>query len=116
MEKTIYIDEQPIPIKSTAATALRYKAQFGKDYFAEIMKLYPLAKLEGKAIDELSIEDMEKLDFEVFYNLTWVLAKTANPTIPDPITWLDQFETFPYEDIMPQLQDIIASTMSSKKK
>ena len=116
MEKTIYIDEKPIRIKSTAATAIRYKAQFGKDYFAEIMKLYPLAKLEGKTIEELSIEDMEKLDFEVFYNLTWVLAKTADPTIPDPITWLDQFETFPFEDIMPQLQDIITSTMSSKKK
>lgn len=116
MEKTIYIDEKPVQLKSTGGTALRYKAQFGKDYFAEILKLYPLANLQGKDFSELSIEDMKQLDFEVFYNLTWVLAKTANPSIPDPITWLDQFETFPIEDVMPQLQDIIEATMSSKKK
>ncbi len=38
MEKTIQIDNKSISFKSTAATPLRFKAQFGKDYFAEIIK------------------------------------------------------------------------------
>ena len=45
MEKTIYIDEKPVKLKSTAALPKRYKAQFGRDYFADLMKV---AKVFGK--------------------------------------------------------------------
>lgn len=116
MEKTIVIDGKEVRLKSTGATALRFKAQFGKDYFAEIMKLNVLKKLEGKNIDELSYEELDKLDFEVFYNVVWVMAKTAIKEIPDPLTWLDSFDEFPIIDIIPQVQDIIIATIQSKKK
>ena len=33
MEKTLTIDGKEVRFKSTAATPLRYKAQFNKDYF-----------------------------------------------------------------------------------
>ena len=42
MEKTIEIDNKKVSFKSTAATPLRYKAQFGKDFFVDIMKLSSL--------------------------------------------------------------------------
>ncbi|WP_207640253.1 hypothetical protein [Mediterraneibacter gnavus] len=45
MEKTIYIDEKQVKLKSTAALPKRYKAQFGRDYFADLMKV---AKVFGK--------------------------------------------------------------------
>ena len=108
MEKTIEIDNKKVSFKSTAATPLRYKAQFGKDFFVDIMKLSSLDGLNSKKID--------KLDFDVFYNIIWVLAKTANKKIPDPITWLDEFEEFPLFDIIPELQDLILSSMQTKKK
>jgi hypothetical protein len=44
------------------------------------------------------------------------LAKTANPSIPDPITWLDQFDEFPLMEIIPELQDLIIASIQSKKK
>jgi hypothetical protein len=104
MEKTLIIDGKEVRFKSNAATPIRYKTQFGKDFFAELIKMG-------------SIEtDPSALDFEVFYNIAWTMAKTADPHIPDPVTWLDQFEEFPIIDIISELKDMIISTMQSKKK
>lgn len=113
MEKTIEIDNKKVRFKSTAATPLRYKAQFGKDFFVDIMKLSSLDGLNSKKID---LKKIDKLDFDVFYNIIWVLAKTADKKIPNPITWLDGFEEFPMFDIIPELQDLILSSMQTKKK
>jgi hypothetical protein len=116
MEKTIMIDGKEVRLKSTAATALRYKAQFGKDFISEIVKLNRLGKLDLKYAEEVDLESLENVDFEVFYNFTWVLAKTADPTVPDPLSWLDKFDEFPLFDIIPQIQDILAATIQGKKK
>lgn len=113
MEKTIEIDGKKICFKSTAATPLRYKSQFGKDFFVDIMKLSSLDGLNSKKIN---IEKIEKVDFEVFYNIIWVLAKTADKKIPDPITWLDRFDEFPLFEIIPEVQDLILASIQTKKK
>lgn len=113
MEKTITIDGKDVRFKSTAATPLRYKAQFGKDYLTEILKLSALRSL---AKEDIEAEDLEGLDFEVFYNIAWVMAKTANKEIGDPLTWLDGFNEFPMLEIIPELQDMMLSTLQSKKK
>ncbi|GEP66494.1 hypothetical protein CBE01nite_42620 [Clostridium beijerinckii] len=113
MEKTITIDNKEVTFKSTAATPLRFKAQFHKDYFAEIIKLNRLNKFKD-AKD--NFEMLENADFEIFYNIIWVLAKTADNSIPDPITWLDGFDEFPLFQIIPEIQDLIASSIQSKKK
>ena len=56
------------------------------------------------------------LDFEIFYNIIWVLAKTADKKVPDPITWLDKFDEFPLLEILPELQDLILASIKTKKK
>lgn len=115
MEKTLVIDGKEVRLKSTAATPLRYKAQFGRDFFADIIKLHRLEKLQ---LDngELNYEALEYLDFEIFYNMIWAMAKTADPNIPDPIKWLDGFETFPIMEIIPEVQDLILANLQTKKK
>lgn len=113
MEKSILIDGKEIRFKSTAATPLRFKAQFGKDYFAELLKLNSLSKFKQ---EEANYEALEGVDFEVFYNIIWTLAKTADKSIPDPITWLDGFDEFPLFEIIPQIQDMIAASIQTKKK
>lgn len=113
MEKTIVIDGKSVSFKSNAATPLRYKAQFRKDFFSEILKL---SGLEGLNFEKIDIEKIDRLDFEVFYNIIWVLAKTADKTIPDPMSWLDGFEEFPLLEIIPELQDLILSSIQTKKK
>lgn len=110
--KTIEIDGKQVEFKSTAATPLRYKKQFGKDYFTEILKLKDLTDL--KNIENQS-EALAKIDFEILYNIIWVLAKTADKNIPEPLEWLDSFDIFSIGDILPQLQDIIVASMFAKK-
>lgn len=115
MEKIINIDGRDVKFKSTGAYLLRYKAQFGRDALQDIMRL-------SQAInqDTNEIENIDKLDLEVFYNLIWTLAKTADPSLPPPMEWLDTFSQFPLEDIIPQVMELIfsciKSTVTSKKK
>lgn len=108
MEKVINIDGKQIKFKSNAATPLKYKAQFNKDFFSEILKLENTGK--NKKNDSLEI------DMEVLYNISWILAKTADPSIPTPIEWLERFEVFPLEEIIPELQELIISSLGTKKK
>ena len=105
MEKIINIDGRDVKFKSTGATPLRYKSQFGKDFFREIMTMFN----DGKP-------DLTKFDIEIFYNIAWVLAKTANKDIPEPIEWFDSFSDFPVMEVLPQLQDLIYASMMTQKK
>jgi hypothetical protein len=114
MEKTIVIDDKKVRFKINGATPLRYKAQFGKDYFKELMQLAPLEKMGRQK--KFDVKDLEALDFEVFYNLSWIMAKTADPTIPEPVEWLEQFDTFPMADVIPELQDLIMASLQGTKK
>lgn len=112
MEKTILIDGKEITFKSTGATPLRYKSQFGEDFFATVSKMHVLSNLKGG----LTLKKMEQIDFESFYNIAWTMAKTADPKISDPITWLDNFDSFPIIDIIAELTELIIHTIEGKKK
>ncbi|PFW87248.1 hypothetical protein COL32_27580 [Bacillus pseudomycoides] len=120
MEKTITIDGKQVRLRSTAATVKRYKAQFRRDLFADMMGLGAISTVTSQdgsqSTIDLSNVNLSRVDFEVIYDLVWLYAKTANPDIPDPITWLDGFDEFPIYDIMPEIDDMIQSTMGAKKK
>ena len=124
MQKTIIIDGQQVMLKSTAATPLRYKTQFKRDFFSELLKLAKLfANQSGDDNDEenidlnnISWESLDHLDFEVFYNFIWVLAKSADHSIPEPLEWLDGFDEFPIKEIFPQVSDLLSNSIESKKK
>ena len=114
MEKILTIDGRQVPFKSTGAFILRYKAQFGRDAIQDVYKMQSIIGQKGK------LSNLDQLDTEVFFYLIWTLAKTADPSIPPPLEWLDGFDEFPLESIMPELQDLIhsamGSTVKSKKK
>lgn len=112
MEKTLTIDGRQVAFKSTGAFMLRYKAQFGRDAVQDLFKLQQAIDADGQ------IADVSALDLEVFYNLVWTLAKTADPAIPPPLEWLDTFSEFPLIDIIPDVMDMMFSslTVSAKSK
>ena len=119
MEKTIEIDGKKVKLKSTAGTPKRYKAQFRKDYFSELLKLSKLmTNTDGDTFDLAKIDysELDYLDFEVFYNFIWVLAKTADKNIGDPLDWLDEFDSMPLAEIFPEIIDLLESSISTKKK
>lgn len=112
MIKTIEIDGKDISFKSTGAFLLRYKMQFRRDALADLMKL------ENAIDDKGELSKADGLDLEVFYNLAWTLAKTADKKVGEPLDWLDTFEEFPLMTIIPELMELlyksIGSTESSK--
>ena len=114
MEKILTIDGRQVKFKSTGAFLLRYKAQFGRDALRDIFKLQDAVDSKNR------IKNIDALDLEVFYNLVWTLAKTADPNIPPPMEWLDEFSEFPLMDIIPEIIDLIFSslgaTVEPKKK
>ena len=115
MEKILTIDGRQVPFKSTGAFLLRYKAQFNRDALQDVVKLeYALKQTtDENGNKKYVISNIDYLDFEVFYNLIWTLAKTADSTIPTPIEWLDEFDEFPLMDILPELIDMIFSSIKS---
>lgn len=104
MEKTVTIDGKEVRLKATAALPIRYKSQFGRDFFSDILKLlklFPLKDLDldKDEVDQDALKYIDHVDFEVFYNLIWTMAKNADKSIPDPETWFDQFDMFSLEDV-----------------
>lgn len=109
MEKIISIDGRDVRFRSTGAFLLRYKAQFQRDALRDIFKLESIVNKETG-----EVESLEALDLETFYNIVWTLAKTADPNIPPPLEWLDSFDEFPLIDIIPEIIEMILSTISTK--
>ncbi|WP_182103784.1 hypothetical protein [Niallia taxi] len=114
MEKTITIDGKDVRFKSNGATPIKYQMQFRKNFFAEILKLNKLGKL--KNIDEMDDDVIDTLDFNVFYNIAWTFAKTADASVPDPEKWLESFDEFPIFDFITELQEMIMANIQSSKK
>jgi len=115
MEKVITIDGREVRFKSTAATPLRYKAQFQSDFFGDLMAMSALSGLK-KENGDLDLATLKNIDFNVFYHLLWVFAKTADKDLPDPMTWLDSFDEFPVFEIVEEVQELIEKNLQSKKK
>jgi len=111
MEKILNIDGKQVKFKSTGAYLLRYKAQFGRDAIKDMIRL-----TDSYDVSTNSLKVDDAFDLDIFYNLIWVLAKTADPSIPPAIDWLDGFEEFPLSEIIPEVMDLIMSCMQSSIK
>ncbi|WP_057894009.1 hypothetical protein [Lacticaseibacillus brantae] len=112
-------DGKQIALQSSAVTAILYKSQFGKDFFADMIKLSKVFGTvnteKGVDLSDLSYEDLDRLDMTVLYQVTWAFAKNADDSIGDLQTWLAQFDTFPLQDIMTAVSDLIANLFTTTK-
>lgn len=60
MEKIIKIDGRDIKFKSTAATPLKYKAQFKTDFFADLIKL---SNMQSEKTSKNELKCYKAIDF-----------------------------------------------------
>ena len=117
MEITLTIDGKQIPFKSNGAVAKRYMMQFQRDMLKDILSM----GVTEKSFDDMSEGEKvvwmrDNIDFNMFYDIAWVFAKTANNEIKDPLIWLESFDEFPILDIIEPLQGLLEKTIGSKKK
>ena len=120
MEKTLKIDGKDITFKCTGGTLYRYKNQFGREFLADAANLMDFEEKKVKNPDgKITFQDeydFTKLNLELVYNLSWVMAKTANPSIPDPQAWLDSFNTFPIAEIIEPIMDMLQKSIEMNTK
>ncbi|WP_225047409.1 hypothetical protein [Lacticaseibacillus kribbianus] len=115
-------DGKQLALRSSAATAILYKNQFGTDFFADMIML---AKTFGAIQDtsdsdefdmsELSYEDLKHLDMTTLYKVTWAFAKNADSSIGDLTKWLGQFDEFPLDVVLGAVMELIQKLFSTTK-
>lgn len=120
MEKTIKIGATEIRLASNAATPLRYKMQFGSDFFADLLTLAKALDNQNEDgsfnLNDISYDDLKRVELTLLYNFVWTYAKAADSTIPDPITWLESLDSLPLTDFAGELQELISHSIQTKKK
>ena len=108
LKKTINIDGKDVEFKASAAVPRIYRLMFGRDIFRDMTRMARNLKKEQKKAQEESGEtggsELPIEDLEMFENVAYVMARHANPHIPNTIEeWLDEFDTFSIYKILPEL-------------
>lgn len=102
MTRKIEIDGKEVLFKASAAIPRIYRIKFHRDIYKDLSAL-------EKAVNKNS-EDGSTLDtfsLEMFENIAYVMAKHADPAIPDtPEEWLDEFNTFSIYQVLPSLIEL----------
>jgi hypothetical protein len=98
MERTLNIDGKDVKFKATAGTIRQYRALFGRDLLLDFQRLQD-ARSSGETLTADSLL--------IFENMAYVMARQADPTIPDTADeWLDGFEMFSIYVVLPQLVEL----------
>lgn len=111
IEKVLNISGHDVKFKSTAGTLRHYRNNFGRDMLKDVMHLQEkLQKVSSSA------EQFEVVDLEMFENLAWAMAKTADPDTKPIDIWLDDFETFAITKILPEIMTLLVDNMKTENQ
>ena len=116
MKQNIKIDGKQVPFRASAAIPRIYRMKFHRDIYKDLKSL---EKSIGDGNEESS--DLDMFSLEMFENIAYIMAKHADPAIPDdPEDWLDEFNTFSIYQVLPQLIQLwglnTQTDVDSKKK
>ena len=116
LKKNVEIDGKQVSFKASAAIPRIYRMKFNRDIYKD---LQALEKSLGNNDEKESKLDLFSL--EMFENIAFVMAKHADPSIPDtPEDWLDGFNTFSIYQVLPELIELwglnVKTDVQAKKK
>lgn len=116
VKRNIKIDGKEVAFKASAAIPRIYRLKFGRDIYRDLASL---EKSMGE--NEEGESNLDLFNLEMFENIAYVMAKHADPSIPDsPEEWLDEFNTFSIYQILPQLIELwglnVKTDAEAKKK
>lgn len=138
MEKTIQIGNKDVRLNNNIGWTIDYRDQFGQDIIPTLLPMVAAALdlikgllEEAEDTSNLDWKDILKvidgdtlidalvhlggLEFRDFINVTWAMAKCADESIPEPRTWVRQFEVFPVDVIAPAVFELVYSGIVSSK-
>lgn len=113
--RKVEIDGKQVPFKASVAIPRIYRIKFNRDIYKDLRSL---EKAVGERDEENSNLDLFSL--EMFENIAYVMAKHADPNIPDtPEEWLDEFNTFSICQVLPSIIELwglnVQTEVESKK-
>ena len=113
--RKVEIDGKQVPFKASAAIPRIYRIKFNRDIYKDLRSL---EKAVGEGDEENSNLDLFSL--EMFENIAYVMAKHADPNIPDtPEEGLDEFNTFSIYQVLPSIIELwglnVQTEVESKK-
>lgn len=138
MEKTLTIGEKEVRLSNNISWMIVYKDQFGRDIVPTLMPMLAgvvdvisnVLKSTGKSSD-ITMEDiLEALDSDTIsdlaihlsmmemtdlINITWSMAKVCDDSIPEPKRWLKDMDTFPLDEVVPEVFNLIMAGVVSSK-
>ena len=113
--KNVIIDGQEVAFRASAAIPRLYRVKFHRDIYRDLDALQ-------KAMDASSEEasTLDTFSLELFENIAYVMARHADPTIPDsPEEWLERFNTFSIYQVLPEIIELwglnLRTEVESKK-
>lgn len=137
MEKTIKVGKKSVKLNNNIGWLRAYRSQFGHDILPTLMPLVAtILDLLGALLDEegradvsiaglIKAADTDKMmdalihasGFEMveLINITWALAKCADPQIDEPEEWEKQFDTFPLDVVLPAVWKMVIEGLVSSK-
>lgn len=114
------ISGRPVVFRKTAGTMLRYKRQFGRELYPDLVQIYSLLPTlkryrdDSRKPDEYSEEEKVELaqvvlgiESEWMYDIAFIMAQQADPSITDELAWLDSFEDLNILSVFIQLMPLI---------
>lgn len=111
------IGNRPVVFRKTAGTMLRYKRQFGRELYPDLVKIYDLFPELVKyteSEDELTKDQKMELakallgtETEWMYDIAYIMAQQADPSIRDQVEWLDNFDDMNIFEVFMQLMPLI---------
>jgi hypothetical protein len=138
MDKLIKIGDKNVLLNNNIGWALIYRDQFGQDIIPTLMPLLAagmdvvsgiiaetgkttdidaedlLKVLDGDTLTNAMIH-MSGLEFADLLKITWSMAKSAKGDIYPIEVWIRDFETFPVEEVIPEVFRLMTSGMISSK-
>ena len=102
VKRNIEIDGKEVAFKASAAIPRIYRLKFGRDIYRDLASL---EKSVGE--NEEGESNLDLFSLEMFENIAYVMAKHADPGIPDtPEEWLDEFNTFSIYQVLPKIIEL----------
>lgn len=98
-----------VKFKASAALPRMYRMKYGRDIFKDLKAL----------VEEVGDKDPEASDIdfkflETFENIAFMMAKHADPSIPDNVDeWLEGFNTFSIYMVLPQIVELWGMNMQT---
>lgn len=139
MRKKIYLtDDQSIELDGSVGWLLVYRSQFGNDILPELLPAVEALMNAATAVISASADSgeinlkkaAEELDADrisdIFTSLiglqvstilraAWAMAKNADRSIPLVEEWLNSFDVFPLDIILPEVVNLILESSVSTK-